>query len=770
MDSTIETFNQVGLCLFTLPKGKKKYPPIGWRDRTPADNDLAELEGGNVGVALGDQSGGLVDIDLDHWFAVRLGQRLLPPTGWKFGRKGKPISHWIYRVENCGNRKAFESPILKGKDADGKEKNAMLCEYRATGTYTVFPPSIHPSNEQIEFAEFSQIAPASREELLRACGWVASGVELFQVYREGIRHELWLALCGGLLNSGKTGEEISTFIEGFCDACQDSDKRGRLQDLGTTIERKRAGNEYTGWTKLIELIGKEAVDAIQGHLTIPKGGDFGISQDVRRSSHLKETAKSTDGHSSGCSATAAPEEMNQNDDGTAEAFAEYAHNRAIYVPEVDSFYVYQEGIWAQDTRGTKVRNVFSSFVTDRMRFLTQTEPKGWEREGKYLLQYKNQPRAKHAIERARSFLEVPVHRLDQSDDVIPLQNGLFDLKGSRFLASDPSHYLTHRSDIAYDPAAKCPLFEAFLKESFKDDRALIRYLQAVLGYCLTGRTNRQEFYIFYGERGRNGKGTIIRILEYILGSYASPIQVETLFENPFSDKSQNELFTMIGKRLAIANEAQSTYRLKASFIKAISGEDRQKAKGLYKDAMAMTIKFKLIIQCNERPFIDASDKALCSRVKLIEFPNRISDAKRDINLTEKLKAEGFGILNWLIEGVQRYYQNQIEEPLSVKNATNAYLADNDTLARFLGDYTIGKPGSHVFCNEFYDAYKRFCQEEGDQQLMTQNKLGRFMTERGYMMDKRRGRRAYIGIEFVPEGDAVERAYGERFNSASLPLP
>jgi putative DNA primase/helicase len=259
-------------------------------------------------------------------------------------------------------------------------------------------------------------------------------------------------------------------------------------------------------------------------------------------------------------------------------------------------------------------------------------------------------------------------------------------------------------------------------------------------------------------------------MEYVLGSYASPIQVETVFENPFSDKSQNELFTMIGKRLAIANEAQSSYRLKASFIKAISGEDRQKAKGLYKDAMAMTIKFKLVLQCNERPFIDSSDKALCSRVKLIEFPNRISDAKRDINLTEKLKAEGSGILNWFLEGVQRYYQNQIEEPPSVRNATNAYLADNDMLARFLGDYTIGRPGSYVFCNEFYNAYKRFCQEEGDHQLLTQNKLGRLMTERGYAMDKRSGRRAYIGIEFVPEGDAAERAYGERFNGTSLPFP
>jgi putative DNA primase/helicase len=181
---------------------------------------------------------------------------------------------------------------------------------------------------------------------------------------------------------------------------------------------------------------------------------------------------------------------------------------------------------------------------------------------------------------------------------------------NRFLQSDPSHYLTHRSDVPYDRTATCPLFEAFLREVFNDDKAIIRYLQGVLGYCLTGRTNRQEFYIFYGERGRNGKGTIIRIMEYVLGSYASPIQVETVFENPFSDKSQNELFTMIGKRLAIANEAQSSYRLKASFIKAISGKDRQKAKGLYKDAMAMTIKFKLVLQCNERPFIDSSDKAL----------------------------------------------------------------------------------------------------------------------------------------------------------------
>src|SRR5258708_24132318 len=50
----------------------------------------------NVGVMLGDKSGGLVDIDLDSPEAVKLADFFLPKTSAVFGRKGKALSHRLY--------------------------------------------------------------------------------------------------------------------------------------------------------------------------------------------------------------------------------------------------------------------------------------------------------------------------------------------------------------------------------------------------------------------------------------------------------------------------------------------------------------------------------------------------------------------------------------------------------------------------------------------------------------------------------------------------
>jgi hypothetical protein len=44
----------------------------------------------NVGILLGEPSGGLVDVDLDDQLAATLARRLLPATDRKHGRRSKP--------------------------------------------------------------------------------------------------------------------------------------------------------------------------------------------------------------------------------------------------------------------------------------------------------------------------------------------------------------------------------------------------------------------------------------------------------------------------------------------------------------------------------------------------------------------------------------------------------------------------------------------------------------------------------------------------------
>jgi hypothetical protein len=76
----------------------------------------------NVGVLLGDPSGGLVDVDLDCEQALLVAEQFLPPTGAVFGRPGRPNSHHLYVAPAIEKTQQL-------RDVDG----AMILELRSTG-------------------------------------------------------------------------------------------------------------------------------------------------------------------------------------------------------------------------------------------------------------------------------------------------------------------------------------------------------------------------------------------------------------------------------------------------------------------------------------------------------------------------------------------------------------------------------------------------------------------------------------------------------------
>jgi hypothetical protein len=156
MSSTItyaEQYLARGWSPIPLEPGQKRPALPGWQHLRLAKADLAgHFSGGqNVGLLLGDPSGGLVDVDLDSPRARELAPEFLPPTGLMSGRKSSPRSHWWYRVSE-----PIETIQLRG------------VELRSTGVQTVVPPSRHPSGELYEWHEFGKPSEATPDELIAA--------------------------------------------------------------------------------------------------------------------------------------------------------------------------------------------------------------------------------------------------------------------------------------------------------------------------------------------------------------------------------------------------------------------------------------------------------------------------------------------------------------------------------------------------------------------------------------------------------------------------
>jgi predicted Fe-S protein YdhL (DUF1289 family) len=130
-----------------IPYMSKAANIIGWNKLNIDKNNLNDYfkeEKSNIGVLLGSVSQWLTDIDLDCDEAVKYAKRYLPRT-LKFGRKSKPSSHWLYRSKDS------ETCVFRYKDESGQVKT--LLEIRSTGLQTVFPPSVNPTGEDVNFED-----------------------------------------------------------------------------------------------------------------------------------------------------------------------------------------------------------------------------------------------------------------------------------------------------------------------------------------------------------------------------------------------------------------------------------------------------------------------------------------------------------------------------------------------------------------------------------------------------------------------------------------
>ncbi len=160
-----------------VESGAKRPLLRDWPRRRLNEADLGLFTGCNVGLVLGEASGGLVDVDCDWPEAAELASELLPPTGLVHGRATSRASHWWYRSGGATSR-VFR---LEGQE---RPKRPVV-ELRAEALLTVVPPSVHPTGERLvweRWGEPTAVAPAVLQlavarlavaAVLRSRGWPA---------------------------------------------------------------------------------------------------------------------------------------------------------------------------------------------------------------------------------------------------------------------------------------------------------------------------------------------------------------------------------------------------------------------------------------------------------------------------------------------------------------------------------------------------------------------------------------------------------------------
>lgn len=333
---------------------------------------------------------------------------------------------------------------------------------------------------------------------------------------------------------------------------------------------------------------------------------------------------------------------------------------------------------------------------------------------KHFLRSQSDRKIQAMIHQARTYDEVLVslEDLDADPYLFNCDNGTIDLHTMQFREHQPGDMITKLAPVTYDPKAICRLWLACLNAWMQGDVEKIAYLQKLLGMCLTGDTCARIFSIFYG-LGFNGKSVFVDTIRLLMGDYGWEAPEGLLAEKQYQSHP-TEIASLTGKRLVTLSETKANMILRTGLVKRMTGDQTMSARFMRQDNFTFKITHKTILSTQNRPRIMETSNAIWDRVQLCDWSYRIPKEDRNPHLTEQLKLEWPGILNWLLEGCRKWQEEGflLEPPASIKMATDEYRKASDILGDFVDEtLRLNMPEeSTIRVVNLYKLYRVYCKK------------------------------------------------------------
>lgn len=590
-----------------------------------------------------------------------------------------------------GRHLYFKHPGTPVRTTAGKLGEGL--DVRGDGGYVIAPPSVHESG-----ARYQWTAAFAQKKLADLPDWLVK-------------------LLASSLSARNENSEDSTIYEG--------QRNETLTKLGGAMRRHGADE-----TTIIDTLRQEN----QRRCEPPLSDD-----EVR-----------TIAGSVGSYAPATDSEPH-SDVGNARRFVAQYGKDLRYCGEIGKWLIWDGTRWLNDERDT-----VTAWAKQTVRALYLEAASATDRDakalGEHALRSQSAGRIGSMVSLAKSEEGIPVlaNELDKDAWLLNVNNGTLDLRTGQLRPHCRTDLITKLAPVPYEPTAQCPTWEKFLGRILKDNHQLIEFLQRAIGYSLTGSTREQCLFILYGG-GSNGKSTFIRTIEALVGQYATPTSTETLLVKKGGGGIPNDVANLHGARFVSAVEAEAQRTLAESLIKRLTGEDTISARYLYKEYFSFVPTFKIWLATNHKPTIRGTDRAIWRRIRLIPFEVTIPKQEQDKDLGSKLERELSGILQWAVKGCLAWQQQGLKPPSVVHEATRAYQKEMDVLSQFLNECCQLVGGAVVSKRELYEAYVRWCQDNGEPYL-SMRKMNTLLTERGLKEDRSATVRQWGGIELLSQGE------------------
>lgn len=414
----------------------------------------------------------------------------------------------------------------------------------------------------------------------------------------------------------------------------------------------------------------------------------------------------------------------------------------------DSYYIFGEHHWKRDTK--QATRLILNIVVDLLDVAKQT---GTDYAKSRLKQHANFGAAQRLLKCLHAFphLDANADDFDKKPDLLGVSNGVVELRTENFRDGKPEDMITITTAAAYDKKAKCPQFKKFLR-SIMETQEYRTYFRQVCGYLVTGHATEQIAFIMLGN-GSNGKGTITRLMEDILGrEYCATIS-PTFMKNASKGNPNGPtpaLMPLRKARLIWCTESEHKRGVDAVFFKQLTGNDTLTGRHNYGEQQSFTPPGKLVLTTNVMPDWSHEDNALWRRVKVLPFIKSFNaDSGRNNDLNSLLAAEASGILNWIISGAKSYLNNGFTEAEEVTTATKEARKKSDSVHLWTQQECKENMESSIGAKAAHEAYKAFAKQQGFQ-AVTAKVFKHHMKRLGFPTTRKAAGVFHTGIDLLSQ--------------------
>lgn len=360
------------------------------------------------------------------------------------------------------------------------------------------------------------------------------------------------------------------------------------------------------------------------------------------------------------------------------------------------------------------------------------------------------------IDCSKSMLGKDSEIFDRNPLLLNCNNYTIDLNSGSVYKQKQDDFITKKANVNYKLNENCLLWNKFLDEIFLEDKNIIDFIQRVLGYGLTALTNEQCMFILYGH-GRNGKSIFLETIHHILGDYATTCPSTTFIQKQ-NPGIPNDVARLKGARFTSASETNQNVNIDEELIKQLTGNKTITARFLNKEFFEFNTTFKIFLATNHKPNIRGTDTGIWRRIKMIPFQLDITEENEDRELGKKLISESSGILNWMIEGYNKWAEIGLATPEKVRRATQLYREEEDDLGQFIKNECVIEKCGILSCNDFKSKFKEIMGYPKGAKALSE-----YMARNGHKPsdDNRyvingKQQRGYVGIRWATEMDRIPK--------------